>query len=184
MLACILPLIVLLTLRRLGEEEDDMETKLMPSVDYLARLGPEYLDLIFQYSRWIFEQDRDIAFQVRPAVCHAHGQLVDTSIRSSRRKRSSFRGKPSPTSCRASDLRSARDSSSTSSTRGEKSRHYSTTDWQSYICSWRWAHGSAAMMVSVAMFRETTWADFVLSCAVGSLRKAAGIPRQHPSLSC
>ncbi|KAL1752471.1 hypothetical protein FB107DRAFT_219865 [Schizophyllum commune] len=51
-------------LRQLGEEEDDMETKLMPSVDYLARLGPEYLHLIFQYSRWIFEQDRDIAFQI------------------------------------------------------------------------------------------------------------------------
>ena len=166
MLACILPLIVLLTLRRLGEEEDDMETKLMPSVDYLARLGPEYLDLIFQYSRWIFEQDRDIAFRVRPAVCHAHGQHVDKSIRSSRRKRSSYLDRPSRTSCKVLDQKFARDSSSTASTRGEKSRHYSTTDWRNYICSWRWARGGAAMMVNVAMFYETTWADFVLSCAL------------------
>ncbi|TRM64266.1 hypothetical protein BD626DRAFT_556986 [Schizophyllum amplum] len=51
-------------LRQLGEEEDDMETKLMPSVDYLQRLGPEYLSLIFQFSRWVFEQDREIAFQI------------------------------------------------------------------------------------------------------------------------
>lgn len=36
----------------------------MPSVNYLQRLGPEYLDQIFEHSRWIFEQDIDIGFEV------------------------------------------------------------------------------------------------------------------------
>lgn len=41
-----------------------MKEKLTPSVNYLQRLGPEYLDLIFDHSRWVFEQDVDIAFEV------------------------------------------------------------------------------------------------------------------------
>jgi hypothetical protein len=42
-----------------------MRDKLMPSVNYLQRLGPEYLDLIFEHSRWVFEKDDNIAFEVR-----------------------------------------------------------------------------------------------------------------------
>lgn len=41
----------------------------MPSINYLQRLGPEYLDLVFTYSRWIFEQDPDIAFEVGLSCC-------------------------------------------------------------------------------------------------------------------
>lgn len=41
-----------------------MKEKLAPSVNYLQRLGPDYLELIFEYSRWVFEQDTDIAFEV------------------------------------------------------------------------------------------------------------------------
>ena len=41
-----------------------MRDKLMPSVNYLQRLGVEYLDLIFEHSRWVFERDRDIALEV------------------------------------------------------------------------------------------------------------------------
>ncbi|KAF7795997.1 hypothetical protein EIP86_007166 [Pleurotus ostreatoroseus] len=51
-------------LKQLSEKETDMRDKLMPSVNYLQRLGPEYLDLIFSYSRWVFEQDSDIAFEI------------------------------------------------------------------------------------------------------------------------
>lgn len=36
----------------------------MPSVNYLQRLGPEYLDLIFEHSRWVFGQNTDIGFEV------------------------------------------------------------------------------------------------------------------------
>lgn len=51
-------------LNRLGEKEDDMRDKLGPSISYLQKLGPEYLDQIFESARWVFEQDREMAFEV------------------------------------------------------------------------------------------------------------------------
>ena len=51
-------------LNRLSEREDDMRDKLGPSTSYLQKLGPEYLDQIFESARWVFEQDRDMAFEV------------------------------------------------------------------------------------------------------------------------
>ncbi|KAJ6577458.1 hypothetical protein B0H19DRAFT_1120042 [Mycena capillaripes] len=64
-------------LKRLSEQETDMEDKLTPSIYYLQKLGPEHLDEIFASSRWIFEKDSSMAFQIftsedvelpRPAV--------------------------------------------------------------------------------------------------------------------
>jgi len=49
---------------RLSDKEDDPRDKLMPSVSYLQKLGPEHLQQIFNSSRWIFELNRDIAFEV------------------------------------------------------------------------------------------------------------------------
>lgn len=43
-----------------------MRDKLGPSISYLQKLGPEYLDQIFESARWVFEQDREMAFE----VCH------------------------------------------------------------------------------------------------------------------
>ncbi|PSR72950.1 hypothetical protein PHLCEN_2v11187 [Hermanssonia centrifuga] len=51
-------------LKHLSEKETDKRDKFMPTVTYLQRLGPEHLNLIFEYSRWVFEQDADIAFEV------------------------------------------------------------------------------------------------------------------------
>ncbi|CDO70890.1 hypothetical protein BN946_scf184804.g22 [Trametes cinnabarina] len=51
-------------LRQLSEKETDVRDKLMPIVTYLQRLGPEHLDQIFEHSKWVFEQDRDIAFEI------------------------------------------------------------------------------------------------------------------------
>ncbi|KAF9448658.1 hypothetical protein P691DRAFT_668993 [Macrolepiota fuliginosa MF-IS2] len=51
-------------LRELSERTSDVEDKLRPSITYLQKLGPEYLDHIFQYSRWMFEQDADMAFEI------------------------------------------------------------------------------------------------------------------------
>lgn len=50
--------------RRLSEKETDLEDKLAPSISYLQKLGPEYLDQIFESSRWVFQQDPDKAFEV------------------------------------------------------------------------------------------------------------------------
>ncbi|THH01628.1 hypothetical protein EW026_g1133 [Hermanssonia centrifuga] len=51
-------------LKHLSEKETDKRDKFMPTVNYLQRLGPEHLNLIFEHSRWVFEQDADIAFEV------------------------------------------------------------------------------------------------------------------------
>ncbi|KAJ7180691.1 vacuolar sorting protein 39 domain 2-domain-containing protein [Mycena filopes] len=51
-------------LKHLSEQETDIEDKLRPSIDYLQRLGPEHLDEILVSSRWIFEKDSSIAFQI------------------------------------------------------------------------------------------------------------------------
>lgn len=41
-----------------------MKEKLGPSISYLQKLGPEYLDQIFESARWVFEQDHKLAFEV------------------------------------------------------------------------------------------------------------------------
>ncbi|KAA1467551.1 hypothetical protein DENSPDRAFT_832639 [Dentipellis sp. KUC8613] len=51
-------------LRSLSDKETDMRDKLGPSISYLQRLRPEHLDQIFKSSRWVFEQDPDMAFQI------------------------------------------------------------------------------------------------------------------------
>ena len=54
-------------LQQLSEQESDPRDKLMPTVNYLQRLGPEHMDQIFEHSRWVFQHDRDIALEVRMA---------------------------------------------------------------------------------------------------------------------
>ncbi|KAG7089926.1 hypothetical protein E1B28_011558 [Marasmius oreades] len=51
-------------LRQLGEKEQDMETRLDASIQYLRKLGPEYLDQIFESSHWLFQQDSSMALEV------------------------------------------------------------------------------------------------------------------------
>ncbi|KAI0267682.1 hypothetical protein BC834DRAFT_923439 [Gloeopeniophorella convolvens] len=51
-------------LRKLSEKETDVKDKLGPSIAYLQRLGPEYLDTVFKHSRWIFDEDSDMAFEI------------------------------------------------------------------------------------------------------------------------
>lgn len=51
---------------RLSEREDNTRDKLAPSIAYLQKLGPEHMDQIFEGSRWVFDQDEDIALEVKP----------------------------------------------------------------------------------------------------------------------
>ncbi|KAI0303616.1 CNH domain-containing protein [Multifurca ochricompacta] len=51
-------------LRKLGEEETDVKDRLGPSIAYLQRLGPEYLDTVFQYSRWILDESSEMALEI------------------------------------------------------------------------------------------------------------------------
>ncbi|EAU85277.2 rab guanyl-nucleotide exchange factor [Coprinopsis cinerea okayama7 len=51
-------------LREVAEDEDDLEDKLDPSIRYLQRLGPAHLAQIFESARWIFDTDKDMAFNI------------------------------------------------------------------------------------------------------------------------
>ncbi|KAG8793698.1 Vacuolar morphogenesis protein 6 [Ceratobasidium sp. 428] len=51
-------------LHQLAQSEDDPLDKYDPSIRYLQKLGPEYLDLIFKSARWIFEAKPDLAFNI------------------------------------------------------------------------------------------------------------------------
>lgn len=68
---------------RLSEKETDSRDKLMPSINYLQRLGPEHLDLIFEHSLWVFEQDKTIALEVGSPLVSYSGHLtgMDADIR-------------------------------------------------------------------------------------------------------
>jgi hypothetical protein len=41
-----------------------MKDKLGPSITYLQRLSPEYLETIFQYSKWILNENSEMALEV------------------------------------------------------------------------------------------------------------------------
>ena len=41
-----------------------MREKLQPTVAYLQKLGEEYMDQVFKYARWVFQQDQNIGFEV------------------------------------------------------------------------------------------------------------------------
>ncbi|KAK2460159.1 hypothetical protein APHAL10511_007838 [Amanita phalloides] len=51
-------------LRELSEKEDDVHDKLMPTIGYLQKLGPEHLEQILTSARWVFEVNQDMAFEI------------------------------------------------------------------------------------------------------------------------
>jgi hypothetical protein len=53
---------------RLSEKETHIKDRLGPSIAYLQRLSPEYLDTIFQYSKWILNENAEMALEVRSAM--------------------------------------------------------------------------------------------------------------------
>lgn len=48
----------------MSAKESDPEDKVEPTVSYLQKLGPEYLDHIFDGSRWVLSVDKRRGFQV------------------------------------------------------------------------------------------------------------------------
>lgn len=45
-----------------------MKDKLGPSITYLQRLGSEYLDTVFQYSKWILGENSEMGLEVSSIV--------------------------------------------------------------------------------------------------------------------
>ncbi|CUA75985.1 hypothetical protein RSOLAG22IIIB_01989 [Rhizoctonia solani] len=48
----------------LSREEEDPLDKYQPSIRYLQKLGPQYLELIFKSAHWLFEEKPDMAFDI------------------------------------------------------------------------------------------------------------------------
>jgi Vam6/Vps39-like protein vacuolar protein sorting-associated protein 39 len=48
----------------LSAKETDPEDKVEPTITYLQKLGPEYLNLIFEGSKWVLSVDKYRGFQV------------------------------------------------------------------------------------------------------------------------
>jgi len=49
----------------MADAEEDSREKLQPTISYLQKLGPQYLQQIFDASHWVLETDSDIGFEVR-----------------------------------------------------------------------------------------------------------------------
>ena len=56
-----------------------MKDRLGPSITYLQRLSPEYLDTIFQYSKWILNENAEMALEVSSAIHIFFYYLADAS---------------------------------------------------------------------------------------------------------
>jgi len=51
-------------LRRFGDEEDDVEEKVGPTIRYLQNLGPEYISLILETAHWVLGIDRKMGMEI------------------------------------------------------------------------------------------------------------------------
>jgi hypothetical protein len=49
---------------RLAVDEDDKLDKLDPTIRYLQKLGPNYLDVILKEADWMFKEDTTLALRV------------------------------------------------------------------------------------------------------------------------
>jgi hypothetical protein len=56
-------------LSRMSASETDIEEKVDPMVRYLQKLGAEHVEVIYEASKWVFEQDRAAGLQVRLPSC-------------------------------------------------------------------------------------------------------------------
>jgi len=52
----------------MSDDEDDPEEKLGDTVRYLQKLGPDHVDVIFEASNWVFEQNKHAGLQVRHLI--------------------------------------------------------------------------------------------------------------------
>lgn len=60
----------------LSAKETDPEDKVEPTISYLQKLGPEYLKLIFEGSKWVLSVDKRRGFQVCTGTRNTKGYLL------------------------------------------------------------------------------------------------------------
>ncbi|GAC76098.1 hypothetical protein PANT_19d00111 [Moesziomyces antarcticus T-34] len=51
-------------LKHFAEDEEDIEEKLRPTIQYLQNLGPEFIELIVESSHWLLEVDAELGIEV------------------------------------------------------------------------------------------------------------------------
>jgi tetratricopeptide (TPR) repeat protein len=51
-------------LRRFGDEEDDIEEKLGPTIRYLQNLGPDHISLILRTAHWVMGVDSEMGMEI------------------------------------------------------------------------------------------------------------------------
>jgi len=55
---------------RLAKEEDDPLDRYPPIIRYLQKLGPDHLNTIFDFSKWIFAEDPKRGLGVRASIMY------------------------------------------------------------------------------------------------------------------
>ncbi|SJX63147.1 related to Vam6/Vps39-like protein involved in vacuolar morphogenesis [Sporisorium reilianum f. sp. reilianum] len=51
-------------LKQFADEEEDVEEKMRPTIQYLQNLGPEFIDVILEASHWLLEVDSELGMEV------------------------------------------------------------------------------------------------------------------------
>lgn len=51
-------------LKQFADDEDDVEDKMRPTIQYLQNLGPEFIDVILETSHWLLEVDNELGMEV------------------------------------------------------------------------------------------------------------------------
>ena len=134
----------------LSQNEDDVREKLQPTVTYLQKLGEEYIDQIFKSARWVFQQDQNIALEVRSMRRFVPGAIQTSPFplgRSSNPRMSNSLDLRSQTFSKPSTQEFVPDSSSTLSKRKGKVLLHSITDLQSCTSRWRLLVGACFLKV-------------------------------------
>jgi hypothetical protein len=117
-----------------------MREKLQLTVTYLQKLGEEYLDQVFKSARWVFQQDQNIASEVRSTswpVLKVAPSPNFSLYRSFSLRMSNFPDPRLRTSSKPSTPGSVPGSSSILSKRREKILLFAITDLQSCTLRWR-----------------------------------------------
>jgi len=162
-----------------------MREKLQPTVTYLQKLGEEYIDQIFKYARWVFQQDQNIALEVRlkgPLVPEIAQTLPWPLGRSSNLRMSSSLDPRLRTFSKPSTREFAPGSLSTLSKRKGKTLSLSITDLQSYTSRWRLLVGARSLKVSQPR-GDPASTDSRCSLATRGVRQVVDFYRYNGDLS-
>lgn len=71
---------MLTRLTRLSDKTSDVEEKVRPTISYVQKLGPEYLEQIFDSARWVYTNDPSLVLEVYTNLNAILPNLIDIQI--------------------------------------------------------------------------------------------------------